>query len=225
MAAGGQRVWCGAGSPATRPCLRSRRPPGRRAKRARPSRSSGARVACAMPSARLPAGAGGARDSGGRRDTEDITGEIDPLTGSSRLPHRTHYGSVPLPDASGRSPWAGMSGAALFSGPLLVGVVTVDPAHFGSDRLQAVPVSAMTAEPAFRALLTVPPQAELPLEAVEDITTDWLKTPPLAPAVAPCAVRRPGHRGGKRWTRSAPSTASAATSSSRLPQATARPRS
>ncbi len=116
------------------------------------------------------------RDSGGRRDTEEIRGEITPLTGIKHGFLTIHIsGSVPLPDASGRSPWAGMSGAALFSGPLLVGVVTVDPAHFGSDRLEAIPVSAMAAEPAFRALLTGQPQAELPLEAVEDITTDWLK--------------------------------------------------
>lgn len=116
------------------------------------------------------------RGPGGRRDTEEIRGEIAPLTGIKHGLLTVHIsGSVPPPDASGRSPWAGMSGAALFSGPLLVGVVTVDPAQFGSDRLEAIPASAMAAEPAFRALLTGQLQAELPLEAVGDITTDWLK--------------------------------------------------
>jgi len=117
------------------------------------------------------------RGTGGRRDTEEITGEVAPLTRTKYGSLTVHIGgSVPLPGASGRSPWAGMSGAALFCGPLLVGVVTVDPAHFGTDRLEAVPVSAMAAEPAFRALLTGQAEPELPLEAVEDITTDWLKT-------------------------------------------------
>jgi hypothetical protein len=115
--------------------------------------------------------------SGGRRDTEEIRGEVAPLTRTKYGSLTIHIsGSVPLPDASGRSPWAGMSGAALFCGPLLVGVVTVDPAHFGTDRLEAVPVSTMVAERAFCTLLTEPAEAELPLEAVEDITTDWLKT-------------------------------------------------
>jgi hypothetical protein len=115
--------------------------------------------------------------SGGRRDTEDIKGEIAPLTRIKNGSLTVHIdGSVPRPDASGRSPWAGMSGAALFCGPLLVGVVTVDPANFGTDRLEAVPVLTMAAEPAFRALLTGQADTELPLEAAEDITTDWLKT-------------------------------------------------
>jgi NACHT domain len=117
------------------------------------------------------------RGSGGRRDTEEIRGEIAPLTRTKYGSLTVHIsGSVPLPGASGQSPWAGMSGAALFSGPLLVGVVTVDPAHFGTDRLEAVPVSAMAAEPTFCTLLTVQAEAELRLEAVEDTTTDWLKT-------------------------------------------------
>jgi Trypsin-like peptidase domain/NACHT domain len=114
--------------------------------------------------------------SGGRRDTEEIKGEIAPLTRVKNSSLTVHIdGSVPLPDASGRSPWTGMSGAALFCGPLLVAVVTVDPANFGTDRLEAVPVLTMAEEPAFRALLTGQAHTELPLEAAEDITTDWLK--------------------------------------------------
>jgi hypothetical protein len=110
------------------------------------------------------------------RDTEEITGELAPLTlikGGQLTVHIS--GSVPLSDAAGQSSWAGMSGAALFSGPLLVGVVTVDPAHFGTDRLEAVPVTQMAAEPSFRALLTEQAEKELALEKIEDIMSDALK--------------------------------------------------
>jgi hypothetical protein len=41
-----------------------------------------------------------------------------------------------------RSLWPGMSGAAVFAGDCLVGVVTHDPARFGTERLTAVPVAA-----------------------------------------------------------------------------------
>src|SRR6185437_3274835 len=41
------------------------------------------------------------------------------------------------------SPWAGMSGAALFTGPFLVGVVVIDPARFGTDRVAAAPVAPL----------------------------------------------------------------------------------
>jgi hypothetical protein len=110
------------------------------------------------------------------RDTEEITGELAPLTlvkGGQLTIHVS--GSVPLPGAAGQSSWAGMSGAALFSGPLLVGVVTVDPARFGSDRLEAVPVTQMAAEPSFRALLLEEAGQEFVLEKVEDVMSDALK--------------------------------------------------
>ena len=44
---------------------------------------------------------------------------------------------------AGGSPWAGMSGAALFAGPFLVGVVVVDPARFGTDRVAAAPIAPL----------------------------------------------------------------------------------
>src|SRR5438552_4103225 len=44
---------------------------------------------------------------------------------------------------AGGLPWAGMSGAALFAGPFLVGVVVVDPARFGADRVVAAPIAPL----------------------------------------------------------------------------------
>ena len=52
----------------------------------------------------------------------------------------------------GGSPWAGMSGAAVIADNHLVGVITVDPARY-QDRLVAVPVGRLLADPGFGALL------------------------------------------------------------------------
>jgi tetratricopeptide (TPR) repeat protein len=51
------------------------------------------------------------------------------------------------------SPWAGMSGAGVWCGDLLVGVVVRDPAGFASGRLVAVPVTRLLADPEFAALV------------------------------------------------------------------------
>jgi hypothetical protein len=111
-----------------------------------------------------------AKQAGAVRDTEDLAGEIAPLTAlKSGLVTLHVAGSVPVADRSGHSPWEGMSGAAVFSGPLIVGVVVVDPAHFGTDRLQAVPVAAMISDPGFREALTGDAGAEVVLPAVEDV--------------------------------------------------------
>jgi tetratricopeptide (TPR) repeat protein len=111
-----------------------------------------------------------ARAEGEVRDTEDLAGEIAPLTGRESELLTVHIaGSVPTADRSGHSPWEGMSGAALFSGPLIVGVIVVDPARFGTDRLEAVPITGMLAEPDFREALTGDRAASVALAAVEDV--------------------------------------------------------
>ena len=118
------------------------------------------------------------------RDTEGIEGEIDPLTTIKAGLLAVHIeGSVPLPGADGRSPWAGFSGAGLFAGPLLVGVVIVDPASFGTDRLVAVPVEALVADDGFRAVTGAPVANRLP--AVEDESARELLTTPYEPPPAP----------------------------------------
>ena len=53
----------------------------------------------------------------------------------------------PPTDRAGGSPWAGMSGAALFAGPFLVGVAVIDPPRFGPDRVTAAPVAPLLADP------------------------------------------------------------------------------
>jgi tetratricopeptide (TPR) repeat protein len=75
------------------------------------------------------------------RDPEPVQGTVDPQSAAKRPLATLHItGSVPEPlpvaaDGSRRSPWAGMSGAAVFTAGRLVGVVVVDPERFGPDRL------------------------------------------------------------------------------------------
>ncbi|SNR82493.1 Tetratricopeptide repeat-containing protein [Geodermatophilus saharensis] len=49
----------------------------------------------------------------------------------------------PPADRGGGSPWAGMSGAAVFAGPFLIGVVIVDPGRFGPARVLAAPIAPL----------------------------------------------------------------------------------
>ncbi|MFF7169337.1 trypsin-like peptidase domain-containing protein [Streptomyces pseudovenezuelae] len=75
---------------------------------------------------------------------EDVRGRVLPLTGARREVRRLNLqirtGSSPL--ARGASLWSGMSGAALFSGDHLIGVITEDRATI-EGRLIALPVSAV----------------------------------------------------------------------------------
>jgi len=121
------------------------------------------------------------------RDTEEITGEIAPLSAVKKGLLTVHVGrSVPLPGPAGTSPWEGMSGAAVFCGRLLVGVVRVAPEHFGTDRLECVPIAALADDAGFREVLTGAPDRDLAVEPVEQALADWLPTL-LAPVLA-------GHR-------------------------------
>jgi tetratricopeptide (TPR) repeat protein len=87
------------------------------------------------------------------RDTEQLFGFIAPAAmAKSGLYAVTVLTAAPAARA-GASPWAGVSGAALFAGPFLVGVVAVHPAHFGTDRVVAAPVAGLLADADLAALL------------------------------------------------------------------------
>ena len=88
----------------------------------------------------------GVEQAGTRRlvNPEDVRGRVLPLTGSRRAVRRLNLqirtGSSSL--ARGGSLWSGMSGAALFSGDHLIGVITEDRATI-EGRLIALPVTAV----------------------------------------------------------------------------------
>jgi tetratricopeptide (TPR) repeat protein len=84
------------------------------------------------------------------RHEEHLSGRINPLTRASAGLHDVAVDSAPAQVSRDRSPWAGMSGAAVFCGELLVGVVGWDTAGFGSRRVTVCPVTALAADPAFR---------------------------------------------------------------------------
>ncbi|MEU3528582.1 tetratricopeptide repeat protein [Streptomyces sp. NPDC038707] len=89
---------------------------------------------------------------GTRPDTEQIVGTLKP--GSSVLRGRyvldSAHSAPPMTDDSSQSPWQGMSGAALFVGDYLIGVVCGDPVQWGHARVEAVPVSALLSDPDFK---------------------------------------------------------------------------
>jgi hypothetical protein len=107
------------------------------------------------------------------RDLEQMRGEIN--AGTGLLGHRI-YADVKsaIPRQGG---WAGMSGAALWCGPLLVGVVAWDPEAFGTGRLAAEPVTRLFDDRDFRALIG----ENVPVEAV-GVPGPGPRVKPLTPA-------------------------------------------
>ena len=86
------------------------------------------------------------------RDTAHVYGQLAPL-GQLRQGRLDFDVASASPSArEGGSPWAGMSGAGMIADNHLVAVITVDPARY-ADRLVAVPVSRLLADPGFRARL------------------------------------------------------------------------
>ncbi|MFD0382982.1 serine protease [Streptomyces stramineus] len=84
------------------------------------------------------------RDAEEELDTEQVVGTFKP--GSSMLSGRHVLDSehrAPEPPDGGGSPWAGMSGAAVFVDGLLAGVVCADPAGWGHGRLTVTPSATL----------------------------------------------------------------------------------
>jgi Trypsin-like peptidase domain len=89
------------------------------------------------------------------RDSEQLFGFIaQATTQKAGLCAVTVLTAAPAGRADG-SPWAGMSGAVLFAGPFLVGVVVIDPARFGTDRVVAAPIEPLLADADLAGLLDV----------------------------------------------------------------------
>jgi len=89
------------------------------------------------------------RQDDGLRDVEHMHGAINPGTGL--LGGRIYVDiASAFPQPGG---WDGMSGAALWCGPLLVGIVVHDPAAFASRRLAAEPAGRLAADPGFEAIV------------------------------------------------------------------------
>lgn len=101
------------------------------------------------------------------RDSHQATGTINPrsLAKSGRYAMEIH--NPPAGSTGDGSAWAGMSGAAVVCGGLLVGVVTTDPAGFDSRRLVITPMAALAADASFSALVETHTGTVPMLEPVE----------------------------------------------------------
>lgn len=104
-----------------------------------------ARVAC------VALGFPEAEERDGKRDTKEISGHIETLSGLKSGLITAHIDQVATPGAAGASSsWSGASGAALFCGNLLTGVLTTDRArYYPGNQLIAVPLTTLAARPGF----------------------------------------------------------------------------
>ena len=98
------------------------------------------------------AGFPAAQKSGDARYSELVEGRVNSITKREAHRYDISITSGAPSTESGRSLWKGISGAALYVGDFLVGVVRVDTAHF-PGRLTAVPVSELAKVPEFAALI------------------------------------------------------------------------
>ena len=87
------------------------------------------------------------------RDSEQLFGFIAPAAMAKAALCAVSVLTAAPAGRAGGSPWAGMSGAALFAGPFLVGVLVIDPARFGTDRVVATPVAPMLGDADLAGLL------------------------------------------------------------------------
>ncbi|MFJ4621457.1 FxSxx-COOH system tetratricopeptide repeat protein [Streptomyces sp. NPDC088812] len=108
----------------------------------------------------------------GHRDTKQIGGHIETLSGLKSGLITAHVDEVATPRATGGpSSWSGASGAALFCGDLLTGVLTTDRArNYPGDQLIAVPLTTLAARPGFTATVKAAGNS-LALEDVTRTTT------------------------------------------------------
>lgn len=100
-------------------------------------------------------------------DSWQPSGTLNP--GNRYIADRYVMGIVSYPPAAAgnESPWGGLSGAALFCGDLLTGVVAVDPAGGQHAYLEAVPTYMLHRNEGFRQVLADHGFTELMLEPVE----------------------------------------------------------
>ncbi|MFD3931479.1 tetratricopeptide repeat protein [Streptomyces sp. NPDC058614] len=91
----------------------------------------------------------------GQRDTKEIAGHIEALTGLKSGLITAHIDQVATASRPGTtSRWAGASGAALFCGKALTGVITTDRTkNYQADQLVAVPLVTLAAKPGFTATI------------------------------------------------------------------------
>jgi hypothetical protein len=107
------------------------------------------------------------RDPAGRFD-EQVHGRISPGTGElARRYEIVSDDPLPAPAGDGRSQWAGMSGAAVFCGALLAGVIRADRGALRGARLTATRIRDVLDDPAAGAVIAAHSARAAVIEPVE----------------------------------------------------------
>lgn len=100
----------------------------------------------------------------GRRVSFQLVGHVNPQGARHEGRYLVSVEDPPAqPGAGQASPWSGMSGAAVFSGGILVGIIVIDTPGFDRDLLTVVPASVVANDAEARILL----QQSGPLASVE----------------------------------------------------------
>ncbi|MGV9610310.1 tetratricopeptide repeat protein, partial [Streptomyces sp. NPDC003631] len=121
-------------------------------------------------------------------------GTINPVTGRVDNRHVVTLAEHP-PESTDESPWGGLSGAAVFCGDLLTGVIAADLAGLDHSGLHAVPLYVLLHDQAFRTTVALyAPGAGTGMEPVEwqglaDVT-DTLNSIALQAVSSPAALLR-----------------------------------
>ncbi|MFF5637084.1 tetratricopeptide repeat protein [Streptomyces sp. NPDC012825] len=101
-------------------------------------------------------------------EAAQLAGTVNPGSGFVANRHLMDLGSFPpVWPADGSSPWGGLSGAAVFCGRLLAGVVAADAGRSGHAALSVVPAYVLHHDADFRAVLAEHCAGATMLEAVE----------------------------------------------------------
>ncbi len=120
------------------------------------------------------------------RDSEQATGSISPRSLARTGLLAIGVDAAPTRVRARASPWAGMSGAAVWCEGLLTALVVQDPAGFDSGRLVALPVSAFAGDARFRELISRHTGKPPVMEPVEFQAL----TPAAVPVDSPAALLR-----------------------------------
>ncbi|MFD6167641.1 NACHT domain-containing protein [Streptomyces coeruleorubidus] len=89
------------------------------------------------------------RYDGNQLECEQLTGSVKSAAGLMRGLYVLDLDHVPPSGIGVASPWAGLSGAPLFAGPVLIGIVAKDPANRQHGRIEAVPIDRILGEKEF----------------------------------------------------------------------------
>jgi putative sterol carrier protein len=93
------------------------------------------------------------RADDGQRPPDHLNGRINPGVAMGQRYDLNLDGVPPRSTEARRSAWSGLSGAALYSANLLIGVMVIDTPNFQSGRLTAVPAWRLLADEDFAARL------------------------------------------------------------------------